>query len=133
MVWSEDLSVGVPSIDKQHKALIEATNNLYDACKQGKGREKVLEMLDFLANYTVTHFRDEEGLQSKSGYPGYEAHKKLHAAFVKDFLALKKEVVDNGATITSVSKVYGFVSNWLVVHIKYEDTKIGKFINSVPK
>lgn len=129
MKWSDDLSVGVEKIDEQHKALFDAVDNLYEACKAGKGRQNLEEMLNFLQNYATTHFRDEEKIQAESVYPDFQRHKELHRQFVEEFLALRKKVDDEGVTIVAVSNVYSFVSNWLIRHIKLEDHKIGEFIN----
>jgi hemerythrin len=38
MKWTDDLSVGVELIDTEHKSLINAVNELLDACSKGLGR-----------------------------------------------------------------------------------------------
>ena len=130
MVWREELSVGVPMIDTQHKALINAVNDLFAACGEGKGRKKITETMDFLQNYVNTHFGDEEKLQREQGYPGYAAHKKLHADFVAQFLKFRQQLEAEGPTIGLVAKFNQFVSNWLINHISIEDKKIGAYIKS---
>jgi len=44
--------------------------------KVGKGREALGEILQSLAEYTSTHFRDEEMLMKLHNYDGYEDQKK---------------------------------------------------------
>ena len=40
--WNETLSVGVPSIDEQHKALLGLLNELFDATEAGSMRSPSL-------------------------------------------------------------------------------------------
>ena len=41
ITWREELSVGVPLIDDQHKELIPHFNALLIACNEGRGKEEV--------------------------------------------------------------------------------------------
>ena len=128
--WSKDLETGNGTIDTQHKTLIEALNNLMDACSQGKAKEQIVSTMNFLLDYTKKHFADEERLQRTSGYPDYENHKKLHDAFVKTVVDISKELNEQGPTIVMVGKVNNAVGNWLVTHIKREDAKVAAHIRS---
>ena len=67
--WNKDLETGNPMIDRQHKQLISCINDLLDACSQGKGRDKILETMQFLQDYTIKHFGDEEALQKRTTKP----------------------------------------------------------------
>lgn len=51
--WNENLAVGVGVIDDQQREIVRWLNNLLNAMDQGKGKEKVSEVLAFLANYAV--------------------------------------------------------------------------------
>ena len=46
--WSDELLVGNPTIDQQHQEIFKHFNDFLGACKMGKGREALLEMLKFL-------------------------------------------------------------------------------------
>ena len=58
--WTEELSVGVPSIDEQHKVLIRLLNELFDATQAERGQTLLGKVLNELADYTVYHFQYEE-------------------------------------------------------------------------
>lgn len=128
MKWSDDLSVGVELIDTEHKSLINAINELFDACKKGQGRKKISDTLVFLQNYVKTHFSDEEKLQRECGYPDYENHRKLHAGFIKKVGEYSDRLESEGANIALVADFNGFVTSWLINHISREDKKIGLYI-----
>lgn len=58
--WTEDLSVGVAEIDRQHQELFFQVNQLLEACHQAKGKEAVGKIVGFLENYVVRHSAKEE-------------------------------------------------------------------------
>ena len=120
-VWDEKFSVGVPSIDAQHKKLISLTDRLHEAMKSGKGNDALAEVLDSLIDYTVTHFAYEEKLMSANAYPGYLAHKVIH----DNLTAKAKSIRDSwreGKPMVTVD-LMNFLKTWLTDHIHGEDKK----------
>ena len=98
--WSRRLSVGVPSIDRQHQELISHVNRLLDAMRQRKGDQETGRLLKFLEDYVVVHFSAEEDLMMEHDYGGYAAHQAEHAEFVRDICRLKDEMISSqGATM----------------------------------
>ncbi|MDR1193872.1 MAG: bacteriohemerythrin [Peptococcaceae bacterium] len=128
--WSKDLETGNALIDTQHKQLVQAINDLLDACASGKGRAAIEKTLDFLTNYTVKHFGDEEKLQLAHKYPDYANHKKLHDAFKVTVGDLSRQLKAEGPTIILVGKVNSSIGGWLINHIKREDTKVAAHIRA---
>ncbi len=132
-VWTKDLETGHTMIDNEHKQLIKAADELVEACGQGKGRQELGNAVEFLSNYTKTHFAHEEELMVKNKYPDYTSHRSWHQAYIKEienvFGRLKKE----GATIALVAEVNMKVSQ-LILHIKSLDLKLAQFMqNNVKK
>ncbi len=76
ITWTEDLSVGVDLIDEQHKLWFEKANQLYKAGQEGRAKEFIIEMFDFLDDYTKQHFKDEEKYMEKIKYPQIDAQRK---------------------------------------------------------
>ena len=54
--WSNELSVNIPLIDKQHMILIRAINLLAMAVQHNSSRELMQEIFVTLRDYTDTHF-----------------------------------------------------------------------------
>ncbi len=127
MEWTPDLSVGVEAIDNQHKELIQRMNRFFESM-EGDNRQKVLDMLAFLGDYVVTHFRDEEALQVRYNYPGYAEHKKLHQDFVKDVGEMTENIKNNGFTVASKAMVGMTLTSWLTLHIRRADKAVGDYI-----
>lgn len=128
ITWKEDLAIGVEQIDNQHKELIGRIDSLFEACNKGKGKEEVLKVIDYLGDYVVTHFSDEENLQKKYGYPEYNSHRMLHAQFIKDFGTLKDTLSKDGVTPGLIIKMNRLLTDWLINHIKKMDKALGVYI-----
>lgn len=130
MKWYDDLSVGNASVDAQHKKLFEIVDQLTDACNQKKGKDEVGKTLNFLLDYTKTHFRDEEKLMMQYNYPNLMAHKKIHDEFTKEVAGIVSDYQKNGASIPVVLNILSKTNNWLINHILKMDKEVGKYIKS---
>ncbi len=130
VAWDQGLSIHVDKIDQQHMELIRRFNELSDAVWDGRGKEEIGRTLNFLADYTVNHFRDEEALQQLFGYPGYERHKEIHDSFVAEVKLLITKFEAGQLDSDLVVKTVEAVGQWVLDHIKKEDKAIGAFIQS---
>ena len=128
--WSENLAVGVNMIDEQHKGIFSRINNLMNAMSQGKGKEEVGKVLEFLADYTQKHFSAEEKLMMQNIYGGYPVQKAAHTQFIKDISGLKKDFDAKGATSDVLLRTQRHLSDWLMKHIVSEDKKLGTFLQT---
>ena len=129
--FDKSLETGNIAIDNQHKELIDAINNLLNACSQGKGRDEIKNTIKFLTDYTVKHFNDEEKLQKQYNYPDYAAHKKLHDDFKEEVSKIIDEYEENGTSVVLTFKVNNTIASWLIKHIKGEDKKVANYIKNV--
>jgi len=124
--WSSDLSIGIVEIDDQHKILIKLINDLNDAVAGGKAKETVKAVLDGLAEYTVTHFGNEETYFKKFAYPEYEAHKGLHDRFVAKVNKAREDLQSGRAMVSRDIMI--FLKEWLVEHIMKTDRRYAPYL-----
>lgn len=122
VVWNNSLATGVPEVDRQHQELIHQLNRLGEAMSQGKGRDELAKILDFLADYVVRHFAAEERHMDQLNCPAAEANREAHRQFLTTFKTLRARFDAAGAQSTLVLEIHGTLSKWLVEHI----TKIDK-------
>jgi hemerythrin len=126
VAWRESYRLGDERVDSQHYQIFALLSELVCACQDGSGIEKLKETVDFLVNYTVKHFYDEESIQVQYNFPEYKKHKQQH----EDFKATVGEIVqrfnENGSSIKLYSDVNKIIVRWLITHITQEDMKIGK-------
>jgi len=66
LAWDEKLSVGLQSIDAQHKALIESINELHLALMKGASREQMAPLLHNLLALARNHFGAEAAFLAKA-------------------------------------------------------------------
>lgn len=130
IVWTQDLSVGVSSIDGQHQQLFKMADDLFEAGKNGKSKEIVGELLNFLDAYTKQHFRDEESYMATIKYPGLAEQQAAHKAFVSELAKLKGSYDTSGGNIAVIIGANQMVVDWLTKHISGMDKKIGAFVKA---
>jgi hemerythrin len=127
LLWTKNLEVGVDLIDTQHKKWFEKADQLFEAGKTGKSKEYIIQMFDFLDDYTKTHFKDEEKYMASINYPELAQQKQMHEAFIKKLSELRKDYETAGANLTVILNANRFIIDWLTNHISHADKKIGDF------
>ncbi|MGB4438641.1 MAG: bacteriohemerythrin [Sedimentibacter sp.] len=128
LLWTKNLEVGVELIDQQHKKWFEKADQLFEAGKSGKSKEYIVQMFNFLDDYTKTHFRDEEKYMLSINYPEYSTQKQLHEGFIKKLAELRKSYETDGINIIVILNSNQFILDWLTKHISAADKKIGEFV-----
>jgi hemerythrin len=131
--WEDKYSVGIPLIDKQHKELIQLTNELYQGCLAGDdaARDFFFNAIRGAMNYVKVHFSTEEQILENINYPKLAEHKKQHEDFVlkmvedvKSFQGGRKFVPNNFVR---------FLRDWILSHIAIADTEYAKYIMDLKK
>ena len=129
ITFDDNLVTGNETIDTQHKELIDRIQNFVTACQNGDSKVKAIKMLDYLDEYTDFHFKEEEKLQEKSGYPEREKHYEKHEEFRKTIQELYEYLQEyEGPTDRFSELVQKNVIDWLFGHIKTYDRSVAKFI-----
>lgn len=124
--FTDDMKLGIHHIDLQHESLVDFVNRAAALSGRDPSKEEMRACLDFLGNYVVKHFSDEEELQVESYYPRYRQHREIHQEFVRTFESLCKEFEKNGPTEDLSIALTKRVSNWIITHIKMEDLRFGE-------
>ena len=118
------MSTEIPTVDQQHRQLIEWLNDLLAAMAKGEGRTEIAPILDKLDSYVNTHFAYEEECMVKYRCPVAETNMAAHAYFMKTFGDLRDEYEARGASSHLVLRVQRELADWLVSHIKAVDAKL---------
>jgi methyl-accepting chemotaxis protein len=126
--WTDNLSVGVQSIDDQHRILINLINELNKQMRSGAAKEAQGSALEELVNYTTSHFQHEEQLFARHKYGGENEHKAEHKKLVERVLDFQKQFKVGGKDISL--ELMEFLKDWLLDHIKKTDMKYSPFLRS---
>lgn len=124
--WEDKYSLGLESIDEQHKELFRIANRIYELLKNEMILDKydhIMEIIDELKNYTVDHFKDEEEYMKSIGYKKFLSHKVAHTDFLDKMENIDVNKIDNGHNEYLLS-ILDFVCVWLIEHILKEDKLI---------
>jgi len=116
LVWKPFYSVGEASLDAQHQQIIGIVNDLLTAVEGGSQRAVVAAVLDRLLRYTITHFKHEERLMQKHGFPAFGLHKATH-----DRMRQWTTELRNNADQVVAPDLLRFVKDWWVNHIQGQD------------
>ena len=125
LTWNESLSVGIPSVDEQHKMLVNIFNELNDTLASGGSPEEIRKVFDALKVYTLKHFSYEEKLFSEYGYPDSEEHTSEHQGLVAKIGELEKGM-EEGNVMIGVD-LMDFLSQWITHHIMKSDKAFSAF------
>jgi hemerythrin-like metal-binding protein len=117
--WRDDYSVKIPSIDVQHRKLVDMLNALNDGMIAGTGTAHLSALLVGLVEYTAQHFAYEEQLFAEHAYPATPEHVEEHQRLVAAVLDFKKKYEAGQASINM--QLMKFLKDWLIKHILGSD------------
>lgn len=115
--WTADLALGIPVIDSQHQRIVEYINKVELAHRE-HSHQQLMEVLDELVDYALSHFAFEETLMEEADYPFVKAHKKVHALFTRRVTTYYQSA-KAGEDVTD--ELMHTLKAWLVNHIKHDD------------
>ena len=124
--WTDELNVGIPEIDRQHRGLIALVNELDRAMRERRGQEETGHVALKLVDYVRTHFALEEELFRKHGYPEAYEHTRRHVEFTRRAHEFRIEA-EAGKLLLSV-EITRFLRDWISHHIKVEDQAYAPFL-----
>ena len=124
--WKDEYSVGIDSIDQQHKKLINLINQFQTAVKYSTGEEFEHEALNELVNYTKIHFTYEEGMMERNDYPDFESHKAQHMEMIRKVEEVLAEYENEPDT--AMSNAVNYLKEWLIHHINGTDKEYTSFM-----
>lgn len=128
VAWQDSFRLGNEMVDAQHFQIFQLLSELVGSCIDGSDVGRLKSTLDFLVDYTVRHFQEEESLQIQCGYPDYARHKQLHEAFIVEVSKIVERFEKDGSSTALSRDLNKIVIHWLINHIMQEDKKIGEHL-----
>lgn len=126
--WDWTLDIGIESIDNQHKELINRLDQLLTSVEEGKGHNEVIETLDFLEEYVVKHFNEEEEIQKKINYPLFDIQHIQHEEFKNELKEFRRIYEAEGTTVALALNIQEKLLDWFKNHIINLDKDLGDYL-----
>ncbi len=126
ITWVDEMSVGIPEIDEDHKHFISLMNELNRSITQGNAPTEIKQRLQVIIDDAVQHFAHEERLFKEWQYPDVSSHAKIHAHTLKELNAIMGEFVPYGLDSAWV-EAGTRIKSILINHILTEDMKYAEF------
>jgi hemerythrin len=123
IVWKDFYSVNDPSLDAEHRQIIESINEMYNALEDPAATAATKRVLDRLVRYTQAHFDHEEKIMQEVDYLDFDAHKSLHDTMRQRTIGLRTHL-----TLVTARDVLVFLKDWWLEHIQGEDKKYAVYL-----
>jgi len=117
--WTDELTLGIESVDQQHHQLVDIINKFDEAAHKGKDSRIMNEILNDLVGYTQEHFADEEKIMTEADYKGLKKHQAQHRQLLQKVERFQFEFNSEGKRLTG--PMQEFLKYWLTSHILKED------------
>lgn len=127
VIFDKTLETGVSWQDKQHKELLDRMSALSEATDGQLEKEEVARLLNFLDEYVVVHFHDEERAMHESGFPKTLSHLEKHMIFIEELARVEAEL-GKGVSAELAEKVRVKLLEWFKDHICVMDKELGSFL-----
>lgn len=118
------LLIGIPSIDREHKLLLENMDLLVGNPHAHEPSEHITESLSRLTRQLIDHFTSEEAAMRDIGMPelNIAKHVDAHVEIVEQITRLSIELMQRKAVDTD--QVVVAVRGWVVDHLLDYDLEI---------
>lgn len=97
--------------------------------RNGIGQEALEPTVNILKQYTIIHFKTEEAIISRAGYPGLREHLRLHEKITKRIYGISSSSFESMGS----DAVLRFLRGWWLGHINEEDRKYVPYVLKLEK
>jgi hemerythrin-like metal-binding protein len=129
--WTDEMALGIPVIDKQHRFLVELLQDANEKLASDQSNFLLSKIVKDLLGYAITHFETEEKLMQRYGYAAANPEEmKEHIEQHRDFSHQVVTICDRLREGREVSheELLVFLNNWLHNHLLGTDQQYGEFL-----
>ena len=120
--WNPEYSVGIDSMDDEHREMIELINDTYAKLDSNSGAEEVEACLGDIFSTISMHFALEEKIMRRAKYAEYQAHKKDHEDLLDQIRDLMDDFVDDPSQ--GAQRLEQSLSGWFAGHFSSFDARL---------
>jgi len=123
--WNEEIILNHPTMDKEHKQMVDDTNELHTLILN-ESKEEALTLFKKISSDLKHHFDTEERLMKESKIIFYISHKLEHERYYNKITSLLSNI-ESGKTELSIEHL-DEIKLWLFNHLKFKDKKLAAFL-----
>ena len=121
--------VGDPQVDETHELQVRLLEAIEKALGEAD-RERALDLLNTLEDYSDAHFAAEQILMRLHSYPAYHAHISEHGRLIDELGVLKSRISSEDESALPAEAET--VRRWLLNHIRTADKAFARFLEESP-
>ncbi|MBK8907055.1 MAG: hemerythrin family protein [Rhodospirillales bacterium] len=121
--WRDEFSVGVASIDYEHRELIDRLNAIIAKLESGGDRDEILDIIADVNTGISAHFALEETVMRAHGYDHYADHKGDHEHLLDDIRDIM-DAVEDGTYANRKQDLAQRLVDWFLIHSKTRDARL---------
>jgi hemerythrin len=120
--WRPEYSVGVQSMDDEHREMIDLINATYEKLKSNADADQVEEYLGEIFSTISMHFALEERMMRNAAYGEFQAHKDDHEVLLDRLRDLMDDHFVDQAS--GAGRLEQSLSNWFAGHFSTFDARL---------
>lgn len=123
LAWDESRhTLGIHSIDQQHRTLVDLVNDLAEAVAHGCDCDLARQRMESIIRFTEGHFAHEEALMREHGFPALASHAAEHVEVLRKAVTLLDAFKPNDTNRAVL--VTAFLTDCAEHHILHEDKEM---------
>jgi len=122
--WRDEFKTGNPSVDHEHRELIELINELHEKLREtSRNSDEISDFLGEIYARISAHFALEERLMREKAYVDYPEHKADHDRLLNDIGDIMDDY-DSGSFDNLEKTLAKRLQNWFTTHFSTLDVKL---------
>jgi len=122
IAWDEKFSVGIASVDHEHRELIGLVNDAHDRLMRPGAKDTVPDFLGEIYARISAHFALEEKLMRVERYDRYDEHKADHERLLDDIRDIMDDYEDDRNF--DESRFAERLRTWFTEHFRTHDARL---------
>ncbi len=128
--WKPDYELGVPSVDAEHREMIERINELYERLEDPPNPDAVTAALGEIHAGIAAHFALEERLMRGARWREYPDHKADHEILLDAIRDLMDDYADDPES--GRERLRRALADWFGVHFASFDARLHGAFGAAP-
>jgi hemerythrin-like metal-binding protein len=126
ITWRDEFSLGIPSVDYEHRELISLINELYENYTVHGSDVTTQDFLGELYAKIASHFALEEKIMQERKYDQYREHKSEHEKLLDEIRDFMEDIENHHAFPEGVFR--NLLEVWFLAHFKSMDARLHRFL-----